>query len=54
LIITNARPRTAKSPHGGGAVIVTTYGLDEAAFGRVKDRWTRWWRDTYDVIEMQP
>jgi hypothetical protein len=54
LVIINARPRTAKSLHGGGAVIVTTYGLDDAAFDRVRERWTKWWTDTYEVIEVLP
>ena len=39
LLIVCARPRTAKSHHGGGNVVVTTYGLDDAAFGSVQDRW---------------
>jgi uncharacterized protein YndB with AHSA1/START domain len=25
-------------------VIVTTYGLDDATFGRIRDRWAEWWR----------
>jgi uncharacterized protein YndB with AHSA1/START domain len=25
-------------------VIVTTYGLDDASFGRLRDRWAEWWR----------
>lgn len=54
LLILNARPRTAKSHHGGGSVIVTTYGLDDAAFGRLADRWKTWWAATYEVIETQP
>jgi hypothetical protein len=54
LVILNARPRTAKSLHGGGNVIVMTYGLDDQAFGKLRERWTKWWSDTYEVIEVQP
>jgi hypothetical protein len=54
LIVLSARPRTAKSPYGGGNVIVTTYGLDDAAYAQVRERWAKWWRDTYEVIEIQP
>ena len=54
LLILNARPRTAKSHHGGGSIIVTTYGLDDGAFGRLADRWKTWWAATYEVIETQP
>jgi hypothetical protein len=53
LLIFNARPRTAKSHHGGGRIVVTTYGLDDAAFDEVQDRWKTWWAGTYEVIEMQ-
>ncbi len=54
LLILNARPRTAKSSHGGGSVTVTTYGLDDAAYERLRDRWKTWWAGTYEVIEMLP
>jgi hypothetical protein len=54
LLIVNARPRTEKSAHGGGQVIVTTYGLDDAAFGKLVDRWKTWWAATYEVIETLP
>ena len=54
LVIVSARPRTAKSPHGGGNIIVMTYGLDDAAYADTRERWTSWWRNTYEVIEIQP
>jgi hypothetical protein len=54
LIVLRARPRTAKSQHGGGNIVITTYGLDDAAYAKVHERWTRWWQDTYEVIEIQP
>jgi hypothetical protein len=54
LIVLGARTRTAKSPHGGGNVLIMTYGLDDAAFARVHERWTGWWRATYEVIDIHP
>ena len=54
LLILCARPRTAKSHHGGGSSVITTYGLNDAAFDRLQDRWKKWWADTYEVIETQP
>lgn len=54
LLIVGARPRTAKSPHGGGSAIVVTYGLDDAGYAEVGQRWARWWRATYEVIDVQP
>jgi hypothetical protein len=37
-----------------GSVVVTTYGTSDADFTRLRDRWSRWWTDTYEVIEIQP
>lgn len=54
LLIAIARPKTAKSPHGGGSVVMTTYGLEDEAFARLLQRWTGWWRATYEPIEIQP
>jgi hypothetical protein len=54
LLILGARPGTAKSPHGGGSIVVTTYGLDDAAYDTLRERWKTWWAATYEVIEIQP
>ena len=34
-------------PHGAAAAVVTTYGLDDAAFARLRERWTTWWAGHY-------
>ena len=52
LLIPNDRPQTGKSPHGGGNVVITTYGLSDRAFADLQERWKRWWTATYEVIEM--
>ena len=54
LLIPNNRPKTSKSPHGGGNVVISTYGLSDKAFADLRDRWERWWAATYEVIEVQP
>ena len=54
LVIAQVRPKTAKSAHGGGSLILTTYGMSDADFGQVRERWSRWWTKTYEVIEIQP
>jgi hypothetical protein len=54
LLVVGTRPRTSKSPHGSGESVVTTYNLDEATFGALRDRWSAWWRQTYEVIDIQP
>jgi len=52
LLIPNDRPQTSKSPHGGGNLVMTTYGLSDRAFADLQERWERWWKETYEVIEM--
>ena len=54
LIIASIRPKTAKSPHGGGSVLITTYGLTDTALQEMRERWSRWWTATYEVIEIHP
>lgn len=36
-----------KPPHGGGSVIIPTYGLDDDAFAKLRARWADWWRQNY-------
>jgi hypothetical protein len=46
LIIGNVPPAT-RPPHGGGWLVATTYGLDDAAFMQFTQRWTEWWQAHY-------
>ena len=34
-------------PHGGGSVLLTTYGLDVATFTALEQRWNAWWTARY-------
>ena len=54
LLIASVRPKTEKSHHGGGSILLTTYGQSEAALKALRERWSQWWKDTYEVIEIQP
>ena len=54
LIIVNTRPTTEKSPHGGGTVLITTYDFDDRAYAQLRERWSTWWRERYETIEIQP
>ncbi len=54
LIIVGTRPKTAGSAYGGGSLVITTYGMDDETFAALRDRWSRWWRGCYDVIELAP
>jgi hypothetical protein len=54
LLVLVRRPTTAKSPHGGGHVLISTYGLGDAALADVRAKWTAWLEANYEVIEIQP
>jgi uncharacterized protein YndB with AHSA1/START domain len=36
-------PAAASPPHGTVSAILSTYGLDDATFEDVRQRWERWW-----------
>jgi hypothetical protein len=54
LLVASTRTTTAKSPHGGGTLCITTYGFDDAKVAAMRDRWSEWWRGRYEVIEIHP
>jgi hypothetical protein len=43
LLVLAEQPRAAHRPDGGALVVLTAYGLDDAAFEAVRARWLRWW-----------
>lgn len=44
LIVHDPGAWTAGGGHGAGMAILTTYGLSEAAFEDLRQRWTDWWQ----------
>jgi hypothetical protein len=54
LLIVTTRTRTAKSAHGGGNIGINTYALDDQALAALGERWSAWWRDRYEVIQIEP
>ena len=47
LLVVMDRPANDRWPVGGSQAILTTYGLDDAAFESLRARWTRWWNDHF-------
>lgn len=47
LLVVTDKGVGEKRPHGGGSVILTTYGLSDAAFAELEERWTAWWAEQY-------
>jgi uncharacterized protein YndB with AHSA1/START domain len=43
LLILAEQPRSAHRPDGGALVVLTAYGLEDAAFEKVQAGWSRWW-----------
>lgn len=43
LVVHDAGAWTSGGGHGAGMAVLTTYGLDDAAFQALELRWTRWW-----------
>ena len=47
LLVVTDMGVSPKRPHGGGSVLLTTYGLDDAAFAELERRWQDWWAARY-------
>lgn len=47
LLVVTDKGVSENRPHGGGSVILTTYGLSEADFSALKARWEAWWAERY-------
>ena len=47
LLIVTDQPPSERAPHGGGSLILTTFGLNEAAFADLEARWSAWWGARY-------
>ena len=48
LLIATDKSVTEDSPDGRGALILTTYGFDDAAFAALETRWRDWWDARYE------
>lgn len=47
LLVVTDMGISPKRPGGGGSVLLTTYGLSEAGFAALEQRWTDWWASRY-------
>jgi uncharacterized protein YndB with AHSA1/START domain len=47
LIVVTDMGVSPKRPHGGGSLLLTTYGLSEDDFSALEKRWTDWWTARY-------
>ncbi len=54
LLVVMDRPANDRAPLGGSQAILTTYGLDDAAFESLRARWTRWWNEHFGPNPSSP
>jgi hypothetical protein len=47
LLVVSDMGVAGKRPNGGGSALLTTFGLDGAAFGELEARWRAWWEANY-------
>lgn len=47
LLVATELPAEARPPHGGATALITSYGLDDDEFQRVRHSWTGWWQARY-------
>ena len=47
LMVITDQPAPNAGPHGGGTALLTTFGLSDAAFAALEQRWTGWWRQRF-------
>lgn len=47
LLVVHDKDATPSRPHGGGAVLLTTFGLDDATFADLERRFGQWWDERY-------
>lgn len=47
LMIVVNRPKSETAPHGGGAITISTFGLDDERFRALEQRWHAWWDERY-------
>src|SRR3954462_15588521 len=53
LLIVSHMPGTPE-PFAAASMLLTTYGLDAAAFPDIEGRWDEWWNKRYEIPEPEP
>ena len=56
LLVVTDRPKSDSAPHGGGAALLTTFGLADAGLAELEGRWRKWWEGRYPAgsVPVQP
>ncbi len=51
LMVVSDMGVSPKRPHGGGSVLITTYGLSDEQFAALEAQWKSWWDERYGTAE---
>lgn len=51
LMVVSDMGVSPKRPHGGGSVLITTYGLSDSEFSALEAQWRGWWDERYGKTE---
>ncbi|HEV2778849.1 MAG TPA: SRPBCC domain-containing protein [Actinophytocola sp.] len=51
LVIIGAAPASPARPRGGAMAVLSTYGLDDASFDALQNRWRPWWSERFAASE---
>jgi hypothetical protein len=52
LLVAAELPPDVSPPHGGATTLITSYGLGDEEFERVRHSWTTWWESRYSSPTM--
>jgi len=47
LLVITDQPPPNRAPDGGGTAVLTTFGLSDAAFSALEQRWAAWWAQNF-------
>lgn len=47
LLVATQLPSDVKPPYGGATAVITSYGLSDDEFQRVRHSWTSWWQTRF-------
>lgn len=50
LVVLDSPPKEDKRPRGSTMLTLTTYGLSDAAFADLEDRWQVWWSEHFETV----
>ena len=50
LLVVLDQPANEKRPHGTTMLTLTTYGLSDAAFADLQNRWQAWWDQRFETV----